>query len=445
MKPTCEQYDIFSDTPHHGGNELDISGMITYTTADKWLRIGGALAFVITQTHFQSPSSQGFRRFRINAADRLVPVSVDDMKALKPFPEAANKTSVVVFRKETAQPSYPVPYRVWTKSGTFTRAIPPALPLAAVLDRISERGCEANPVEGEGSPWAILPPGRFASVSRISGRSDSVHGRKGISTDLNGVYFLSIEASDQTTRVVKVSTRPTAGRARIGPARSFWIEPTFLYPLLKGARDFETCYLKRRHRLFALVPNRGITREAYDAGDDCLNTACPRTKRYFEAYESRLRQRSTWRGRMANAPFYAIYNVGSYTFAPYKVIWAEQSGTFEAAVATSDDVPLVGRRPYVPDHKIFFVAFEDPLPAYFLCGLLAAPLVKEFVESHNISIQVGNIFKHMRLPSFDGTQQAHRQLAHEVKLAHEQHDATIRARLVSRLRSEAERIIEASL
>ena len=33
-KPTCEQYDIFSDTPHHGGNELDISGMITYTTAD---------------------------------------------------------------------------------------------------------------------------------------------------------------------------------------------------------------------------------------------------------------------------------------------------------------------------------------------------------------------------------------------------------------------------
>jgi hypothetical protein len=112
-KPTCEQYDIFSETPHHGGNELDISGMITYTTADKWLKKNGSLVFVITQTHFQTPSSQGFRRFRINASYRLVPVSVDDLKALKPFPGVANKTSVAVFRKSTTAPKYPVPYRVW--------------------------------------------------------------------------------------------------------------------------------------------------------------------------------------------------------------------------------------------------------------------------------------------------------------------------------------------
>ena len=49
VKPTCENYDIFSDTPFHGGNELDISAMITYTTADKWLKLSGRTAFVITQ------------------------------------------------------------------------------------------------------------------------------------------------------------------------------------------------------------------------------------------------------------------------------------------------------------------------------------------------------------------------------------------------------------
>lgn len=41
VKPTCERYDIFSSTPHHGGNELDISAIITFTVADKWLREGG--------------------------------------------------------------------------------------------------------------------------------------------------------------------------------------------------------------------------------------------------------------------------------------------------------------------------------------------------------------------------------------------------------------------
>ena len=443
-KPTCEQYEIFSETPHHGGNELDISGMITYTTADKWLKPGGMLAFVITQTHFQSPSSQGFRRFRIDSNYHLTPLSVDDMKALKPFPEAANKTSVVVFRKKTTPPKYPVPYRIWTASKGNARAIPPTLPITAVMDRVEVQDYEANPVGPEGSPWAILSPGRFAAVSSISGRSTWVQGRKGITADLNAVYFVSAEASNKSSGLMRISARPQAGRTNIGTARSFWVEPTLLYPLLKGAADFETCYLKPRHKLFTFVPNDGITREAYENAEHRMNMSCPKTKRYFKVYERWLRKRSTWSNRMTNAPFYAVYNVGSYTFAPYKVIWAEQSGTFEAAVATAGEVPLFGQRPYVPDHKIFFVEFQEGTPAYFLCGLLASPIVKEFIESHNISIQVGDIFKHMHLPSFDRTQQAHRRLAQLVERAHQEHDATARATLVDELRFEAERIIEAS-
>ena len=443
-KPTCEQYDIFSETPHHGGNELDISGMITYTTADKWLKPGGTLAFVITQTHFQSPSSQGFRRFRIDSTYRLAPLSIADMKALKPFPEATNKTSVVVFRKNTRPPKFPVPYRIWTASKGNTRAIPPTLPIAAVMGRVDVQDYEANPVGPEGSPWAILPPGRFVEVSSIRGRSTWVHGRKGITADLNAVYFVSVGASNKSTGLVRVSTRPEAGRTNIGATRSFWVETTLLYPLLKGAADFETCYLKPLHELFTFVPNDGITREAYEDAADRINKSCPKTKSYFKVYEPALRKRSTWSTRMTNAPFYAVYNVGSYTFAPYKVIWAEQSGTFEAAVAAAGEVPLLGQRPYVPDHKIFFVAFQKAEPAYFLCGLLASSLVKEFVESHNISIQVGDIFKHMSLPSFDRTQRTHRRLARLVERAHQQHDATARAALIAEIRSEAEQIIEAA-
>ncbi len=428
-KPTCEQYDIFSETPHHGGNELDISGMITYTTADKWLKPGGTLAFVITQTHFQSPSSQGFRRFRIDPAYYLTPLSVDDMKALKPFPEAANKTSVAVFCKKTNPPGYPVPYRIWTASKGSSRTIPPNLGIAAVMDRVKIRNYEAHPVGAEGSPWAILHPGRFAAVSRIRGRSIWAQGRKGITADLNAVYFVSIEASNKTNGLVQISTRPEAGRTNIGAARSFWLEPDLLYPLLKGAADFETCYLRPRHELFAFVPNDGITQEAHENAERRMGTSCPKTKSYFKAYEHWLRKRSTWSKRMPNAPFYAVYNVGYYTFAPYKVIWAEQSSNFKAAVAIGGEVPLLGQRPYVPDHKIFFVEFQEAEPAYFLCGLLACPLVKEFVESHNISIQVGDIFKHMSLPCFNPAQRSDVQLAKLVEQAHNEHDSTKRTAL----------------
>lgn len=441
-KPTCEQYEIFSTTPHHGGNELDISGLITYTTADNWLRVGGTLAFVITQTHFQSPSSQGFRRFRINSSFRLVPMSVDDMRAIKPFPEAANKTSVVVFRKRAKPPKYPVSYRVWLPSKGQKRAIPPALPLGSVMERVRVQDYDANPVGSEGSPWAILPPGRFTAISGIRGCSDWVQGRKGITADLNGVYFVQIEKENKSTGLVRISSRPEAGRTNIGFSRSFWVEPTLLFPLIKGATDLETCYFCPRHKLFTFVPNKGITRDAYQDAEDVMNRSCPRTKKYFSVYEPWLRKRSTWSSRMPNAPFYSVYNVGSYTFSPYKVIWAEQSSDFRAAVATDMEVPLLGKRPYVPDHKIFFVEFQEAAPAYYLCGLLASGVVKEFVESHNIAIQVGDIFKHMRLPHFDHTARSHRRLAKLVEDAHKEHAKTARAILVDEVRANAARIIE---
>jgi hypothetical protein len=444
-KPTCEQYDIFSDTPHHGGNELDISGMITYTTADKWLKNGGSLIFVITQTHFQTPSSQGFRHFRINSKYRLVPISVDDMKALKPFPDAANKTSVAVFRKNTHPPKYPVPYRVWNATNNFSRAIPPVLSKADVLKRIGFQENEANPVGDDGSPWAILPPGRFKLVEAIRGRSTWVQGRKGITADLNALYFVPITGTNSGNGLVQINTRPEAGKTNVGKARSFWVEPTLLYPLLKGASDFESCYLNPAHGFFTFVPNDGITRDSYDAAENRMDADCPNTKRYFKTFEQFLRARSTWSKRMPNAPYYAVYNVGSYTFAPFKVIWAEQSGSFSAAVAGSAEVPLIGQRPYVPDHKIFFVEFQDEQPAHFLCGLLASSLVKEFVESHNISIQVGDIFKHMNLPPFDSKQESHRLLARMSKAAHAENRADKRSAIVAQTRAHADRILDAIL
>ena len=144
---------------------------------------------------------------------------------------------------------------------------------------------------------------------------------------------------------------------------------------------------------------------------------------------------------MSRTPYYAIYNVGRYTFSPYKVVWAEQSSQFKAAVASSHEVPVVGTRPYVPDHKIFFVAFAKAAPAYFLCGLLNAPVVREFVESHNISIQVGNIFKHMTVPQYRARDESHGALARLVEIAHGEKSIHRRETLITEIGTLAEKVI----
>jgi hypothetical protein len=145
---------------------------------------------------------------------------------------------------------------------------------------------------------------------------------------------------------------------------------------------------------------------------------------------------------MKGAPFYAIYNVGTYTFQPWKVIWPEMSGKFYAAVAGSSVVPIVGSRPYVPDHKIYFAGFEEKEPAFFLCGLLNAPMVREWVESHNVSIQVGDVFKHMRLPPFDGSHTNHKALSALVEKAHGEHNAQKRSLLLKKIEADGEAILD---
>ncbi|WP_332398875.1 Eco57I restriction-modification methylase domain-containing protein [Vibrio metschnikovii] len=451
VKPTCEHYGIFSKTKRHGGNELDISAMITYTVTDKWLKENGKLAFVLTGTLFKNPSSAGFRTFKIEPNNEssfyLQPLEVDDMKPLKPFEDASNHTSVAIFEKISTSPKYPVPYFVWNPKKGHKKAISATNSLQSVLATLDSNRNEAFPVADEGSPWAILPPGRFSAIKYLSNRCDWTQGRKGITTDLNGVYFIPVIQNNGD--LVQIESRPEAGKKDIGPKRTLWVEPDLLYPLIKGAGDFEACYLKitgptyDKDKLYTFVPNTGISNEDYRiAENEIFSPKLKRTLSWFKNFEDVLLDRSTYRRQMKGAPFHAIYNIGDYTFKPWKVIWPEMSSSFYSAVAGSDDVPVVGERVFIPDHKVYYASFDDKDTAYYLCGLLNSNTVKEWIESHNVSIQIADVFKHLNLPVFDIDNVLHIQLSGLVETAHQTHDSKKRKLIIDNIKSAAESILE---
>jgi len=227
------------------------------------------------------------------------------------------------------------------------------------------------------------------------------------------------------TGLVQIQTSPEAGRKDIGPARKFWIEPDLLYPLLKGAGDFSNFEVRQKEELYYLLPNVGINKDDYKNSVGRLKSL-PRTARLLKHYKGHLENRSTYRTRMPGAPYHSVYNVGDYTFAPFKVVWAEQSSVFRSAVFESSAVPILGNRPFAPDHKVYFADFQDRGIAHYVCGLLNSSLVKEFVESHTIQIQVSNIFKHLSLPEFDSDNKNHRKLAQMSIKAHAATDQKIR-------------------
>lgn len=265
-----------------------------------------------------------------------------------------------------------------------------------------------------------------------------------ITADLNDVYF--VRPIDQRPGAIQIRSRPEAGKKDIGGVRTGWVEDDMLYPLIKGAGDFDSFYLNldapNASRLLTFVPNTAINGDDYDAADMAMNDPSLRqTRAWFTHYKTLLEARSTYRRQMKDAPFFAIYNVGPYTFAPWKVIWPEMSSHFFAAVAGSAPIPTGHVRPYVPDHKIYFASFEDPEPAYYLCSLLNAPMVREWIEAHIVNIQVGDVFKHMNLPAFDRTDAQHMLLAALSEQAHQTHDKDARDAVVAQIAPVSESVI----
>ena len=103
-KPHWQRYGLFSlsgNEARHGGGKKDLSMLVLYAAADRYLGPAGRLGMVITQTLFQTKGAgDGFRRFRLGAdGPPLRVLRVDDLVDLRPFGDAANWTSVVVCKK----------------------------------------------------------------------------------------------------------------------------------------------------------------------------------------------------------------------------------------------------------------------------------------------------------------------------------------------------------
>jgi len=99
-----------------GKGKKDLSTLMAYVVTDRFLKDGGKLAFVITQSVWKTAGAgQGFRRFRIGQdGPPLCVLSVDDLSSIQVFEGASTRTSIFVWQK--GRPiRYPVTYVYWKK------------------------------------------------------------------------------------------------------------------------------------------------------------------------------------------------------------------------------------------------------------------------------------------------------------------------------------------
>ncbi|MHB8898090.1 MAG: hypothetical protein ACYC6Y_05035, partial [Thermoguttaceae bacterium] len=389
--------------------------------ADRYLRDGGRLGMVVTQTLFQTRGAgDGFRRFRLGQEGPALKVlQVDDLVAVQPFETAANWTAAIALEKGKPT-TYPVPYRRWTRrAGTGV-----AGHVAGVTHLLCQ-SLEALPVDEKRpqSPWFVRPKGLAISLDRLIGPS-AYRAHLGANTGgANGVYWLRILGREGAN--VEIENLPGRGKQALPTVRTL-LEPDLLYPLVRWSDVRRYHAEPSAYLLLVQDPQtrRGIERER-------LERDYPLTSAYLAQFETVLRRRAAYRRYQDSAPFYSMYNVGLYTLASCKVVWRRMDRSVRAAVLQPVDIPHFGARPAVCQETCSMIAAESADEAYYLAAVLNSSIVGFLVRAHNVAGGKGfgspGMLEHLRISRFDPTNADHRCLAELGLAAHVAADQNVAA------------------
>src|SRR5205823_6492213 len=106
------------------------------------------------------------------------------------------------------------------------------------------------------------------------------------------------------------------------------VEPNLVYPLLRGRDVLRWQATPSAYIILAQDPQ---TRTGIPEAE--MKRKLPKTFAYLKRFERQLQNRasSSMKRLMETGAFYSMFAIGSYTMAPFKVVWREQSREFQAA------------------------------------------------------------------------------------------------------------------
>lgn len=403
---------------HHGGGKKDIAALFTYAVLDHFVKPGGALCLVVHVSLFKtSGAGEGYRRFQLGDKEPFAVEEAHDFSSFQPFQTHAAmkiKTRTLTFRALKGKPTkYPVPYFVWSK--TVKGHIPGGATWKDAEKRLGRRELQATPLrgtssEGKLSPWLTVTAAQLPKCRRIIAPvnyTPAYEAHAGAYTGgLNGAYFLQVLERYPDGSVL-IQNLHDSGKIKCPKVRTT-IEGSLVYPLLRGRGVGRWRCEPEDHILMVQDPEKG---KGYAVS--WMQETHPLTWAYLKKFQTLLGERKAF--GVAKDPFYSMYAIASYTFAPHKVAWMDISSTMKAAV-----VPVrEGNEMIVPEHTVIFLTAESEDEAHYVAAVLnsapvGAVLSGYAVDNHLSTHPVENIV----IPKFAPSDSTHQKLAGLSREAH---------------------------
>lgn len=406
--PLWQKYRLF---PHKGlrartGSAMDdISVLMTYVSADSYLKERGRLGFVITQSVFKTEGGgEGFRRLALPDGEGLGIARVCDMSSFQPFDGAANRTATFTMRR--GEPTrFPVRYDIWKANEPFDSDTT----IEDVQQRVTVHPRQALPISPDKatSPWIVGTPEELTGAAKCFGASD-YQGRYGTHCHASGIYWVEVLKQAASGKVL-IRNLGDVGKNKY-PSREHCVDEKFLFPLARG-RDINRWSVSTR---CSMVLAQQSDDQAKAISESVLKRQAPETFAFFKLFEEALRKRSGYKKffRSGVDPFYSVYNVGPYTFAPHKVLWREVAQDLRAAVSSGEPI-------LVPDHTLVSIATESEEEAHYVCAMLNSTPANYIVTNYVALHPAPHILKYIRIPRFKRSDANHKRLASLSRRCHE--------------------------
>jgi SAM-dependent methyltransferase len=400
-----------------GKQKRDISTLMAYVALDKYVKDGGRLGFLITQTVFKTGGAEGFRRFQLPDGTPLRVIHVDDMSQLKPFAGAANRTAAMVLERNRDN-RYPVPYASWRGRGR-TVGIREDLTLEEATQITRRANFVARPVDTIDltSPWLTGRTQAVEALHRLLGPSH-YGARAGVCTWFNAIYWVEVVAQRPDGLLV-VHNVTNGAKRKVEPVQ-VPLEPGLLYPLLRGG---DVNRWQARVSATIILPHTPET--SWQAlPEEELRLRYPRTYAYLARFREELLSRSGYQLLRKGHPFYILGDVHTHTFAPLKVVWPRIAAEINAAVSGVSS-ESTDQKPVVPQETISFVPADQPEEAHYLCAVLnSSPFnfaAQSYSQRGGKSLGSPHLLENLRVPRFEQGNSVHLRLA---SLSQEAHEAT---------------------
>jgi len=412
-----ESYKLLSKSrgPGLGRVKKDLAMLFVTVPVSKYLAQSGTFGMLLPFTIFKTQAGAGFRKFLATNTRML---TIDDLVELNPFEVAVNRTCLAVLTSGTTK--FPIQATSWTK--LKDKRIQSDTSLEEVKARTTRTRMVMRPIQGEQKPessWMLVSSKAGKAMEPVLGASSSKYdAHAGVFTGLNSAYWVEVLSMEPNGLLVR--NLHQVGRKKVKPVTRV-VEPEFVYQMVRG-RDVKkwVCYPSGH----ILVPHDSNTGGPIDK--QTMLTRYYKAYEFLQEFEQDMEARAIHKLWGKRNPFYAVYDIGGYSFAPFKVAWKEIAGKisgkgeFSVVVIPPFEDRRLGIKPVICDHKLMIIPFYDEKEAYYVAAILNSSTVRAAVRGYTIETTMDtHITRHIRVPDFDRENPLHIQLAELSETAHE--------------------------